>query len=42
MMDEQKQNVEDSPYNEIDIFCHKKKEWSIDDKGEEGGREWDG
>lgn len=24
MMDEQKQNVEDSPYNEI-VFCHKKK-----------------
>ena len=41
MMDEQKQNVEDSPYNEI-VFCHKKKEWSIDDKGEEGGRGWDG
>ena len=36
-MVEQKQNVEDSPYNEI-IFYHKKRNEVLMTKGEEGGR----
>ena len=42
MMDEQKQNVEDSPYNEIVFYHTQKKEWSIDDKRRRGwqGMRW--